>query len=142
MSGYTVAELERKLANLLRIATVTDVDPANARVKVTFGGETESGWLPFAVGRAGGARIWSPPVAGEQVTVLSPGGDTTRAVVTGSLPSSNFPSPSSDGAAHVITMGSVTVTLTDDSISVEIGGTSIVATADSVAVNSARIDLN
>lgn len=128
-----VSELERRLANVVRYGTITEVDPSNARARVTFGGETESAWLPFSTSRAGGARVWSPPVRGEQVVVFSPMGDTAAGVITGSVPNDAFPPPSSDGATYRIDMpGGVSISVAGGSISITAPG-NIVVNGDVIA---------
>lgn len=122
--GLMIAELQRRLANVVRYGTITEVDAANARARVTFGGETASAWLQFTTSRAGGARVWSPPVAGEQVVVFSPMGDTGQGIIMGSLPSDAFPPPSGDGGTYRVDLpGGV-------SISVSGGGITISAPAN------------
>ncbi|MFG6082329.1 phage baseplate assembly protein V [Paracoccus litorisediminis] len=133
MGQLAMAELERRLANLVRFATITEVDSAAAKAKVTFGGETESAWLRFSTARAGGARIWSPPVPGEQVVILSPMGDTGQGVIIGSLPSDAYPAPSSDGGTYRIDMpGGVSISVAGGSISVTAPG-NIIVNGDVVA---------
>ncbi len=123
MSGYGLAELERRLANVLRIGTVVAVDAGAARVRVTFGGDTESALIPFAVARAGAARVWSPPSVGEQVTVFSPGGDTAQAVVMGSVYSAAAPAPSSDGEVVQVNLpNNVIVTIAGGNVTIEAPG--------------------
>lgn len=100
MSEYAMAELERRLANAVRIGTITAVDPSAPRARVTFGGESQSGWIPFSVARAGAAVVWAPPVEGEQVLVASPGGDTAQAVIMGSLYSNAGRPGSDDGSVY------------------------------------------
>ena len=122
-----VSELERRLANVVRYGTITQVDPGNARARVTFGGETASAWLPFSTSRAGGARVWSPPVQGEQVVVFSPMGDTGTGIIMGSVPNDAFPPPSSDGATYRIDMpGGVSISVAGGSISITAPGNIIV----------------
>lgn len=101
-AGFSLADIDRRLASVLRFGTVVAVDAAAARVRVSFGGETESAWLQFGTGRAGGARVWAPPVVGEQVFIGCPQGDTGQGVILASLPSAAYPPPSSDGAAYRI----------------------------------------
>lgn len=121
--GFQLSDLERRMASMVRFATVLEVDAANARAKVSFGGETESAWIQFSTGRAGGARIWSPPVAGEQVIVVAPQGDTGQGVITGSLPSANFPAPSGDGATYQIDLpGGVSISVSGGAINITVPG--------------------
>lgn len=128
-----IADLERRLANTVRFGTITAVDAAQARARVTFGGETESAWLHFQTPRAGGARVWSPPVPGEQVVVVSPMGDTGQGIITGSVPSDAFPPPSSDGATYRIDMpGGVSISVAGGSVSIT-APADIIVTGDVIA---------
>jgi phage baseplate assembly protein V len=123
MSDFGLADLERRLANVVRYGTITEVDAANARAKVTFGGETASAWLQFSTSRAGGARVWSPPVTGEQVVVFSPMGDTAQGVIMGSLPNSAFPPPSGDGGTYQIDLpGGVSISVAGGAINISAPG--------------------
>jgi phage baseplate assembly protein gpV len=123
MNGFALSDLERRLANVVRYGTITEVDAANARAKVTFGGETDSAWLQFSTSRAGGARVWSPPIAGEQVVVFSPMGDTAQGVIMGSLPNDAFPPPSGDGGTYQIDLpGGVSISVAGGAISITAPG--------------------
>lgn len=92
MSGYEISELNRQVANLVRIGTVSELDEENARVKLSVSGLTTD-WLPWSAARAGKTRAWSPPQVGEQVIMVSPFGDMGQAVVIGSLFSDTDPAP-------------------------------------------------
>lgn len=87
-----LAELERRVANLVRVGTVAQADYATARVRVAIGANL-TGWLPFTAERAGGDRAWWAPEAGEQVVVVSPGGDLAQGIVQKSLYSDAAPAP-------------------------------------------------
>lgn len=92
MSSYELGELGRQMANLVRIGTISELDEASARVKVSAAGLTTD-WLPWSASRAGNTRQWSPPRVGEQVVLASPYGDLGQAVVIGSLFSDDKPAP-------------------------------------------------
>lgn len=70
---------DNALVNLIRYGTVQSVDTSRARVTVAVGGLTTKP-IPWLAPRAGAARTWSPPSPGEQVLVLSPGGNLGAAV--------------------------------------------------------------
>ncbi|SEG44027.1 phage baseplate assembly protein V [Billgrantia desiderata] len=89
-------ELLRLLHNLIRLGTVHEVDHARARVRVVSG-ELITDWLPWLSPRAGTTRDWSPPTVGEQVLVLSPGGDPAAGVVLTGVFSDDYPAPTDDG---------------------------------------------
>lgn len=92
MRDYEEGEFSRQLANLVRVGTISELDEANARVKVSVSGLTTD-WIPWTAGRAGNTRQWSPPRVGEQVVLASPYGDLGQAVVIGSLFSDDKPAP-------------------------------------------------
>lgn len=133
IADMAAADVDRRLANFMRIARIVAVDPGSARARVTFGGDTESAWLPFTTARAGGARVWSPPVVGEQVVVMAPGGDTAQAVIAGSLPSDQFPAPSSDGATYQIDLpGGVSISVAGGAVNITAPG-GVIVNGDVVA---------
>jgi phage baseplate assembly protein V len=140
--SWAGAEADRRQAGLVRFGNVTAVDAGNARVKVSFGGESVSAWLPFMVQRAGGALIWAPPVVGEQVVVASPGGETSQGVVLGSVFGGGFSAPSGDGGSFEVHLGSSKVVVTSDSIELSSNGSRLVLNAIGARLNGARVDLN
>lgn len=89
---WAQAETERILANLIRIGVVTELDDANARVKVRTGGLITD-WLPWLTHRACEDRSWWAPEPGEQVVVLSPYGDQSQAVVMPAIYQTAYPAP-------------------------------------------------
>src|SRR5690625_1890040 len=86
----TTEELARLLNNLLRIGTVSAVD-AKARAVRVRDGEIETDWLRWLEVRAGSTTDWDPPTLGEQVIVLSPGGDLGAGVVLAGINSQPIP---------------------------------------------------
>ncbi len=90
MSAHRISELERRQANIIRPGTITAADYATARVQVQLG-QNVTTWLPWVAGRAGGNRTWNPPEVGEQVLVLSPGGDYACGFVIPGIFQSSFP---------------------------------------------------
>lgn len=93
-----LSEILRLLQNLIRPGTIAEVDGAKARV--TLGPKLTSEWLSWATLRAGTTRTWSAPTVGEQVLVLSPGGDLTRGTILPAIYSNDHDAPESDGAIH------------------------------------------
>ncbi len=93
MGDYEVGELNRQMANLIRVGRIAELDSENARVRVAVAG-LNTDWLPWSVVRAGKTRHWSPPQVDEQVIIASPYGDMGQAVVMGSLYQDDSPAPS------------------------------------------------
>ncbi|QDQ87655.1 phage baseplate assembly protein V [Alcaligenaceae bacterium SJ-26] len=86
--------IDRRLENLIRFGTIAEVRysrPPCARVK--SGGLTTN-WLRWLELRAGDTRDWDPPTVGEEVVILSPGGDLSAGVVLRGLLCEGNPEPS------------------------------------------------
>ncbi|USH01067.1 phage baseplate assembly protein V [Grimontia kaedaensis] len=85
-----LAELERRLSNLLMTGQVVDVDYNTGHVKVSTGFLTTT-WLPWVTQRAGpDVSFWAPEV-GEQVVVLSPCGEPELGVVLPAIYQNLYP---------------------------------------------------
>ena len=103
-----VAELERRLANVVRYGAVEQVDAPAARVRVRYSEDAGDGpaltaWIPWLAAWAGEARSWRQPSVGEQVALLAPYGALEAATALPGLPSDAFPPPGADpGTAAVL----------------------------------------
>lgn len=98
-----LAELARRLENLIRTGTVHSVQhdrPSRVRVQT---GELVTDWLPWIELRAGGTVTWNPPTPGEQVLVFSPGGELAAGVVLSGMYSDAHEAPSSSASEHITT---------------------------------------
>ena len=98
---YALGDMDRRLGNLLRIGTVTQVDTANAVMKVDIG-DLVTDWVPWSTPRAGQDQVWTTPDVGEQVLLLSPG-DPSQGVVIGSMFQNAHPANGNDGKDRRIT---------------------------------------
>ncbi|CRY25528.1 phage baseplate assembly protein V [Yersinia enterocolitica] len=96
-----IAGLKRLLANIIRIGIVSDVDLANGLCRVKIG-NLETDWLNWLTLRAGRVRFWSAPSVGEQVMVLSIGGELTTGFVLPAIFSDANPAPSQSADGIVI----------------------------------------
>lgn len=163
MSDYSLGELSRQIANLIRVGEVTEIDftdPDAPRVKVAVSG-FESDWLPFGAKRAGSTKTWSPLSKGEQVVILSPYGDLGQAIIVCSLYSSSNPSPAnsanldkatypdgtsisynSDRHALDVIIGGTSITADRNKISHSIGGVTFVITAGGVDIQGGKVTHN
>lgn len=116
-----IGDLQRRLANILRVGKVVAVDRAAARCKVSFQGVTTS-WLPWSTGRAGAVRDWSPPSVGEQVCVISPSGDIGAGfVLAGGINTTANASPDTRENVHRLDIPS------GGAFEVNVGGAKILA---------------
>jgi phage baseplate assembly protein V len=87
-------DIQRALINMIRIGVVVKVDGMKARCRVLLDG-LESAWLPWCAD-AGLVSVWRAPSVDEQVIVIAPAGDMSRAVVIGSLFSEANPQPATE----------------------------------------------
>ncbi len=90
MNHYEITELQRNVANIIRIGTIAEADYDNAKVRVQIG-ELLTNWLDFISFRAALVTVWCPPEIGEQVLVISPGGDLSQGIVMPALYQQTFP---------------------------------------------------
>ena len=86
--GFTLNDLGRRLANIIRIGTIFEIDfeAAKARVKI---GDLTTNWLPWVNSNSGANNSWNPPEIDEQVIILSPSGELNQAVILPSLYKNN-----------------------------------------------------
>ena len=102
MSANTnIAELLRLIRNIIRTGVVTEVEVGRGcRVQT---GDLETDWLPWITQRAGTSRSQWPPSVGEQVVILSVGGELTTAVVLPGLFSDEYDEPTASLTANHVT---------------------------------------
>lgn len=95
-----LTEIMRLITNLIRIGVVTEVDRENwlCRVKT---GDLETNWINWLTLRAGNARTWWRPSEGEQVVLLSLGGNLETAFALPAIYSNQFAPPSTSADACV-----------------------------------------
>ncbi|MCQ8234359.1 MULTISPECIES: phage baseplate assembly protein V [Pectobacterium] len=97
----TLNEIQRLLRNLIRVGVVTHVNTADVLCRVQTGGMT-TGWLNWLTRRAGRSRDWWAPSIGEQVLILSIGGELDTAFVLPGIYSDDHPAPSASAdALHI-----------------------------------------
>ena len=156
-------EILRRLDNVARVGTIEDVrttKPARCRVRC---GDMVTNWLPWVAGRAGGTAgaMWWPPVKGEQVLLLAPGGDLNNAMAMPGAFSDKNPQASDNPAIfrmdfgggaymehdaingnfkleamasiHIQCMGS-TITITEHEISMKAGGATATLNGEGLTV--------
>jgi phage baseplate assembly protein V len=98
----TITELLRLIQNLLRTGAVEEVDltqnPPVCRVR---SGKNLTEWRPFMTFRAGTTKTWEPLTVGEEVLLLSPGGELANCIVLAGLNSDDNPAPSHSADEHI-----------------------------------------
>jgi phage baseplate assembly protein gpV len=79
--SFAFSDLFRRVANLIRIGKIAEVDGAQVKVQI---GKVKTNWLPI-VSMAGDTNIWIPSTVGEQVAVVSPYGEMAQSFVIRSI---------------------------------------------------------
>ena len=103
--AYAVSQLQKRLANMIKRGRIHSIDykAVPPRVRVRYGPESVTGWLPYVSGRASGlSRTDFEPLAiDEQVLVLSESGDLQLGVVVASLHDNQNAPPANADHLHV-----------------------------------------
>jgi len=154
MESFSFSEIDRKLANLIRVGTVKEADYKKARVRIQIG-KILTDWLPWVTSRAGQDRNWSAPSVGEQVVLLSPSGEMAQGVVVPAIYQQKHPAPSDKETdiAFVFQDGSKVLydkekhhftvsVVTDGTLTLKIGESSLEMSKDAIKLKAKRIDLN
>ncbi len=96
-----LTEIMRLLTNLIRVGTITEVDQVQWRCRVRTGDLTTN-WINWLTLRAGPTCSWWCPALGEQVLLLSIGGNLDNAFALPAIYSDTFPPPSTAANSTVI----------------------------------------
>jgi phage baseplate assembly protein gpV len=87
--SFAFSDLCRRVANLIRIGKIAEVDGAQVKVQI---GEVKTNWLPI-VSMAGDTSVWIPITVGEVVSVISPYGEMAQSFVIRSLHYNKYAAP-------------------------------------------------
>jgi len=103
-----LAQIERRLAGMLRHGTVHEVDARSGTVRLRVGGSDAepvlSPAVPYAQ-TAGALKVHAPPSVGQQMTIVAPTGDPRQGVALPMTWSQTNPSPSDKSDENVVTFG-------------------------------------
>lgn len=117
-----VARLNRVISRQMRFGTVSAVDAAKGRARMLLSdpdhGEFLGPWRPWAE-VAGATRSWTPPVKGQQMLVISPGGDLRQSLLLPATFSDSFERPSDRGDANRLAFGSGQIDMEADRYSID-----------------------
>ena len=105
IESFAFSEVVRKLANLIRIGKIAEIDGAQVKVQI---GRVTTGWLPI-VSTAGETTAWTPISKGEQVVVFSPYGESAQAFVLRSIHYNSFSAPNDKNSVLLKTKSDIKV---------------------------------
>lgn len=157
---FELTDIARRLANVVRVGVISEVDFVAARVTVSIGNILTAP-LPWLTERAGVDRSWWAPSIGEQVLVLSPSGDLAQGIVLPGIYQTSNPAPATNGDIHrtVYQDGSVveydrgahqlrasvglsSITMNQSAITLSSNGSTLVLDSSGVAINGTQVSLN
>ncbi|MBD0392138.1 phage baseplate assembly protein V [Wolbachia endosymbiont of Pentalonia nigronervosa] len=150
--SFSIAELQRKLANVIRIGIVKEIDYEKAKVRVKVG-EFLTDFLPWIASRAGEERMWVPPSIDEQVVIFSPLGELSLGVVLAGIYQQKYTAPENKKEVNSFKFVDGTKVLYNkenghlevnviDKLTLKVGESSIEMTKDKIKLKANRIELN
>jgi phage baseplate assembly protein gpV len=101
--SFAFSDLCRRVANLIRIGKIADVNGAQIKVQI---GKVQTNWLPI-VSMAGDTSVWIPITVGESVAVFSPYGEMAQSFVIRSLHYNKYAAPGNKNAISLKTKANV-----------------------------------
>ncbi|KRQ99276.1 phage baseplate assembly protein V [Bradyrhizobium valentinum] len=124
-----VGETKRRIANLIRHGPITDIDAEKQVLRVRLNPESEdkpfkSAWIPYAQ-QAGEYKFHNPPVKGQNMTVIAPGGELGQAFAVPMTWSEKFPSPGDKEDEHVMKFDKVKTVIKKDQVTLTVGDVKI-----------------
>ncbi|MEI2454580.1 phage baseplate assembly protein V [Lysobacter firmicutimachus] len=133
------ADIQRRLANMIRIGTIAEVNYTTQRARVASG-DLLTDFLPWGAGRAGRRSEYSAPSVDEQVILVCPQGETTGAFILCSAYSAANPSPGNAPNLHVTRYSDGAVIAYDDethalSATLPSGGTATLSADGGLTIN-------
>lgn len=108
--SFALAEIDRRLANMVQLGTVTEIDSGAQRARVQIGDLTTA-MIPVSQLAAGAIRVHWMPSVGEQVTVFAPSGEMGNAIIQGAVPQ-NGSAVAQDEAHPTIDLGGAELVIT------------------------------
>ncbi|MDN5248214.1 MAG: phage baseplate assembly protein V [Wolbachia endosymbiont of Tyrophagus putrescentiae] len=151
-NNFAIAELQRKLANIIRIGIIKEVDYEKAKVRVQIG-EFLTDWLPWMTMRAGEDTSWFAPNIDEQVVVFSPFGELSLGVVLAGIYQQKYPLPENKKDMSSLIYKDGTKLSYDqenhhleisikNKLTLKVGESEIEMTKNGIKLKGKRIDLN
>jgi phage baseplate assembly protein V len=101
--SFAFSDLCRRVANLIRIGKIAEVDGAQVKVQI---GKVKTNWLPI-ISTAGETGVWIPITVGEQVAVISPYGEMAQSFVIRSIHYNKYAAPENKDIISIQTKSDV-----------------------------------
>lgn len=136
-----IHELTRMMRNVVRTGIITEIDLQRGRCRVQTGGILTD-WLQWLTPRAGESRSWWAPSVGEQVLLLSVGGELDTAFILPGIYSDDAPAPSASAQAwHIAFPDGAVIEYEPKNSALKVSGikTAEVTAATSVSVTAPQV---
>lgn len=128
-----MSRLEKRLATIIQIGVVSELNPIKGTVRLKMGEDDRlSAHVRYAQ-LAGDYSAHIPPTVGQQMMLVSPGGDMR--VPSLAIPYSwntAFPNPGDSAEENIVTFGNVTLRVKDSRVQTQVGDL-LVTVTDSIA---------
>ena len=141
-----VADMARRQENSFRYGTVASVDAARQMVRLKIGKGADgtdqlSPWIPYAQ-MAGALKVHTPMSEGQNMAMISPGGDIEQAIAMPFTWNNANQSPSQSADENVLTYGDVKMTLIEGGLRIEVGGFVLAVTGAGLAMAGGGVGHN
>lgn len=97
--SFSLSEMMRRLANIVRIGVIAETNDSNVKVQID---RIKTPWIPV-LSQAGETDLWIPISIGEQVLVISPFGEMSQAVALRSVHYDKFQTPDDKNKLNLTT---------------------------------------
>lgn len=134
---HRIEELERRLANTVRMGRVVEVDAGRGLVRLQVAGLTTD-WLPWTT-QAGEINVFIPPSVGQQMMLISPSGEPGQGWAVPAGFSTQFAQPHDQAGEMKMTHGAVSVF--SDGAQLVVRADSARVEASEVLVQAGKVDL-
>lgn len=132
-----IEELERRLANTVRLGRVIEVDAGRGLVRLQVN-ELETDWLPWTT-QAGEINVFVPPSVGQQMMLVSPSGEPGQGWAVPAGFSNQFAQPHDQAGEMKVTHGGVSIFSDGDVLKVT--APKVEVHANEALVEADRLDL-
>lgn len=139
--GFTLNDLGRRLANIIRLGSIFEIDynVAKARIKI---GNLETDWLPWLTTNSGENKSWNPPEIDEQVVIFSPCGELNQGVILPSLYRTNAPENSGNIQSVTFADGSkISFDRSSGNLDLDIKGNATIKVAGNAEIEAAEVTM-
>lgn len=131
-------EHDRRLAGTEVRGKVTEVNASEAWVRLEIGKDAEgnpvlSGKVPYKQ-TAGALKLHNPPSVGQTMTIRSDSGDIEQGIAEAFHWSDENSATSTDGEAHKLTFGDVTIDLNSSALTFTVGGATVVVNGSGMTI--------